>query len=138
MRDLKTGMGEFKANGRTYKFDLLPPMEAIDFGSRVLKVAGGALVSVCGEGEVKYEAIAKALGTVDASELSALMKEALKRTYTPEQEPLSNEAVFHSWFNQHPNDLFIAGMLSVFEQVKDFFPSGLSTAVQNSTQRHQE
>lgn len=32
MRDLKSGMGEFKVNGRTYKFDLLPPMEAIDFG----------------------------------------------------------------------------------------------------------
>ena len=43
MRDLKSGMGEFKVNGRTYKFDLLPPMEAIDFGSRVLKAAGGAL-----------------------------------------------------------------------------------------------
>ena len=37
MRDLKSGMGEFKVNGRTYKFDLLPPMEAIDFGSRVLR-----------------------------------------------------------------------------------------------------
>ena len=61
MRDLKSGMGEFKVNGRTYKFDLLPPMEAIDFGSRVLKAAGGALVSICGEGEVHYDAIAKAL-----------------------------------------------------------------------------
>ena len=108
MRDLKSGMGEFKVNGRTYKFDLLPPMEAIDFGSRVLKAAGGALVSICGEGEVHYDAIAKALSVVEASELSALMKEALKRSYTPEQEPLSNEAVFHSWFNQNPQDLFVA------------------------------
>ena len=133
MRDLKSGMGECKVNGRTYKFDLRPPMEAIDLGSRVLKAAGGALVSSCGEGEVHYDAIAKALSVVEASELSALMKEALKRSYTPEQEPLSNEAVFHSWFNQNPQDLFVAGALAVFEQVRDFFPSGLSTAVRNST-----
>ena len=133
MRDLKSGMGEFKVNGRMNKLDLLPPMEAIDFGSRVLKAAGGALVSICGEGEVHYDAIAKALSVVEASELSALMKEALKRSYTPEQEPLSNEAVFHSWFNQNPQDLFVAGALAVFEQVRDFFPSGLSTAVRNST-----
>jgi hypothetical protein len=128
MRDIKSGMGDFVVNGRTYKFDLLPPMEAIDFGSRVLKAAGGALISVCGEGPTDYKGIAEALSTVEPAELSAIMKEALGRTYTPEQEPLRNEAVFNSWFNRNPQDLFTAGAMAVFEQVRDFFPFGQNTA----------
>lgn len=134
MRNAKTGMSEFKVNGRTYKFDILTPMDAISFGSRVLKAAGGALLSICGEASsVNYKAIADALSSVDPEELSSLMREALNRVYTPEQEPLKNEAVFNAWFNKYPEDLFVAGVMAVFEQVRDFFPFGLSTLKPDSS-----
>lgn len=118
------GLGSFKVGTHEYRFELLPPLEVIAFGNRVIRTAGGAIAGLLlNRSELTAENITKVLSGIDAGDLSALMKEALARCYTPTNLSLADDANFNSWFSEHPEEMFQAGIQAVYNQVKDFFPN---------------
>lgn len=132
-----TNMAFITVGGNRYPIDKLNPLDAIDFGSRVAAVVmptlGGLVGAVDGlngdpanmklDGKIFREAF---IG-YKSEETAALMKDALAQCYTPQNEPLNNQAVFNAWFQEHPGDLFQLGAMAVYELVKDFFPSHAAT-----------
>ncbi len=63
------------------------------------------------------------LATLDGTKIFVMQEKALSRCYTPENEPLSNQAVFNRWFKEHPGDMHLLSWKAIFMLVKDFFPS---------------
>lgn len=124
---MRNDLGKFEVEGETYKFRNLSPFEGLDFGARVAKLVAPALMGL-GTGATVGD-IVKGLGSMDNTEMTALMKEALGKCYTPESEALDNEAVFNKWFGDHPTHLFQAGVLAVYHLTKPFFPNNLLTGL---------
>lgn len=135
-----TGIGSFVVGNHTYKYEELPPIEALRFGAVVTKAIGPAL-AVLGEAAVAattahttkdiLAAFGPALGMVDEDKLLELIKASLQHVYTPQNECLGNEAAFNTWFRANKEDLFPVGLLSLYHLTKDFFPKALATAVQS-------
>lgn len=118
------GLSSFAVDGQTYRFELMPPLECMAFGTRVLKAAGGLITTLFADGEkLTPELVQKSLSVLDPVELSLLMREALSKCYTPTGASLSDETQFNQWFMEHPEQMFIAGVHAIYNQVKDFFPS---------------
>lgn len=118
------GLGSFTVGTTVYKFEMLPPLECMAFGSRVLKTAGGLITTLFAEGQaLSADLVQRSLSTLDPVELSSLMREALSRCYTPSGLALADETNFNQWFNDHPEQMFQAGVQAVYHQVKDFFPN---------------
>lgn len=124
---MKNDLGKFEVEDAVYKFRHLSPMEGLEFGSRVAKLIAPTLMGL-GNG-AKVADIVKGLSAVDSSEMTDLIKEALGHCYTPESEALDNEAVFNHWFGEHPDHLFTAGVLAVYNLAKPFFPNKLLTGL---------
>lgn len=133
-----TGIGTFTVGSHAYKFEELAPTDALRFGVKVTKSLGPALAKL---GEAATNAAGKtdpkelvaafgpALGMVDDAVLEELLRTAMQRVYTPQNESLSNEAVFNAWFREHKEDLFPVGLYALYHLTKDFFPKALATAV---------
>ena len=103
-------------NGKRYPIDLFNPMEAITFGGRAMAVLGPLLA-------VKNEdTLAAAVTKIDGEAGARLMTEALQRCYTPQNERLSDMAVFNSYFRKNPKDMFPLGLEALKRLVDDFFP----------------
>lgn len=132
-----------------YAMDLLNPIEAIGWGNRALSLFGPSLgkifesIDFKGMEELELDKtglaglaaklqglIGKTLascGELKSEEVSAMMNEAIKRCYTPQNEPLGDEAVFNRWFREHPGDLYPLGCMALVHLVKGFFPKQLVT-----------
>lgn len=136
---VNSGIKTFKVGKSVYSVEVLSPMEAIDFGFRVAAIAAplmtfGATTEALhvknGEGTVALtQELVKALGAMNPKDVAELAREGLSHCFTPNNEPLSNPATFNSWFQEHPDELYVAGIQAVVSLVKDFFPQGLFTNV---------
>ena len=65
----------------------------------------------------------EACGMLKDKEAAAMMREAIQRCYTPDNESLSDMAVFTSHFRDYPQDKFALGAFAMVRLVRDFFPS---------------
>lgn len=122
---MNTELNKFMVNDHEYKYRGLNPFDALDFGSRVAKLLAPALASGMNVGE----ALVNASKSVDSKEIASLLKEALGYCYTPEKEALDNEATFNKWFNEHPDELFEAGIKAVYSLVNPFLPRVINTVI---------
>lgn len=133
-----------------YAMDLLNPIEAIAWGNQALSLFGPSLGKIfesidfksmedidldkqglAGLANKLQAIIAKTLascGELKSDEVSKMMNEAIKRCYTPQNEPLGDEAVFNRWFREHPGDLYPLGCMALVHLVKVFFPKQLVTS----------
>jgi len=113
-----------------YAIDKLPPFQAIEWGNRILSVLGptigGVMEAISDDGN-PAAAFQGAFGQYKSAEASQIMRDAMKRCYTPQNESLGNEAVFNSWFREHSGDLFHLGVMAVWELTRDFLPKQLIT-----------
>lgn len=105
---------KIEINGRIYTADPLAPLEALDWGPRLAKELGGVLLK-------------QDLAGLNTPAVTALMKEAIARCWTPENQKLSEPAVFNAWFSRHPEDLLVLGARAAVEVGRDFLPSQLAT-----------
>lgn len=105
-------------NGNTYTAEPLNPHEAIGWANRLIPVVGPVLTD-------------KSLDKWNGPEASRLMQEAVARCWTPENEKLSEQAVFNRWFQKHPRDLIELGARAAFEVARDFLPEALHTALES-------
>lgn len=139
-------------NGRRYAIDLLNPLDAITWGSRVMTLIGPVFSVVVdssdlrklvvglftgkkelGDGqdlEETVETLAPALssafaacGKIETAALNKIFTQAIRQCYTPKNEPLSNMDVFNRHFREYPKDLFMLGVMASYRLVRDFFPS---------------
>ena len=136
--------------GNRYAVELLNPIDAISWGNRALALFGPSLGKIVGSidfdkiqsidlitmglAEVagKLQGLVSmafaSCGELKSDAVTALMTEAIQRCYTPQNEALSDMAVFNRWFREHPGDLYPLGVMALVHLVKDFFPSRLVTA----------
>ena len=136
--------------GKRYAVDLLNPIDAIAWGNRALALFGPSLgkivnsiefdtiqgidlatmgaVEVMGKLQGLVAMALASCGELKSGEVTELMTEAIKRCYTPQNEALSDMALFNRWFRENPGDLYPLGVMALVHLVKDFFPSQLVTA----------
>lgn len=91
--------------GRRYGINLLAPLEALEWTTRFMTIQG----------------------TKDSTVLNGMLKDALARCYTPENEELKNQVVFNSWFRKHPEDMLTLGMQAAHRLAQDFLPKAPDT-----------
>lgn len=135
-----TALGKFSSGHYTYSYEILMPLDALAFGARVFKLAGGgiaALIAAKNQGTELdsgslFQTFAEALRSIDEDKLSQLMTESIQRCYTPENQALSDALVFQRWFRDHPEELYPVGVLAIYNLVKDFFPLSLVTTPSGS------
>lgn len=125
-----SGLIRIKIDERVYAVQHFNPMEGMEFGTKLLSIispALGGIIEATKEGgdpaKVGVE-ISKALKDPD---LTPMLKQALGQCFTPENESLSDEAVFNTYFSKHPGDMFQLGGQAAYMLVKDFFPSQLAS-----------
>lgn len=133
-----------------YTVEKLNPMDAFDWGPRALALFGPSLGNILSsvdmdaltELDFKNMGLAElaakvqqlvastmtSCGELKCTEVSAMLRDAVQRCYTPQNESLADMAVFNSWFREHPGDLFPLGAMALVQLVKDFFPSQLAIA----------
>lgn len=127
----------FSIDGSTYRLNSMNPRDAIRFGARCIKAFGATLSALAEEsgGNMQEKAIkglTSAISSMDDALITELMNEALSYCITPQNEELSDEAVFNQWFLAHPDHLFHAAAMAIFHLAKDFFPKTLATRLKNS------
>lgn len=134
-----------------YALEKLNPMDAFEWGPRALALFGPSLgkilesvnmdaltgldfksmslADVAGKVQSLVASTMTSCGELKCAEVSAMLRDAVQRCYTPENESLADMAVFNRWFRDHPGDLFPLGALALVHLVKDFFPSQLVTGL---------
>lgn len=125
-----TGIGEFIVEDRVYKYTKLAPIDALRFGTEVLKALGPGLIQLATKYQLKdkttvgeaLDIISPALETLEPDRLQPLLTTAFAHVYTSSNECLGDEASFNSWFQQYPSDLFRVGVTALYYLAKDFFP----------------
>lgn len=127
----------FSINGSTYRLKSMNPRDAIRFGARCIKAFGATLSALTEEsgGKVQENVIkglTAAISSIDDALITDLINESLSYCITPQNEELSDEAVFNQWFLAHPDHLFHAAAMAIFHLAKDFFPKTLATRLKNS------
>lgn len=129
-------MGDYETlevNGKTYYVQPLSPLEAVDWAAETTAVVGPMIGSLTSEKGVR-ESIATALSNFNDKQAAGLLKKALARCVTPENKPLSNDAVFAEWFGRTENkgDLLFLGGQAAYVLVRDFFPLDVVTKLLDS------
>ncbi|MDL2317123.1 hypothetical protein LJC59_08640 [Desulfovibrio sp. OttesenSCG-928-A18] len=127
-------LGFITVNDNRYPIDKLNPLEAIAFGNRVMAVVGPLLRAML-DASMQKSCLSRffdGLFTNYPSELwTGIMNDALRRCYTPHNEPLHNQAIFNEWFRRYPGDLFELGLMGVYSLAADFFPRPLAIQASN-------
>lgn len=62
----------------------------------------------------------KFFAALGAPEAATLLRNALDRCRTPEDEPLRDKDVFRAWFEKHPADLYELALRAVYELVREY------------------
>lgn len=126
---MNLGIGKVKIGDNVYSLAALAPIEALRFGTECAKVLGPALVQFLSRysGEEMtlkdlLTQIGPALESLDPDRLLTLLNTVYTHTFTPTNENLGDEAVFNSWFQEHPADMFQVGFQVLYALAKDFFP----------------
>lgn len=118
-----TGIAYITVGGNRYAIEKLAPLEAVTWGNRVFALIAPALGDLFDDSVSRSAGFRAVFSAYDSEAVSRLMTDALRHCYTPGNEPLSNEAVFNTWFRAHPGDLYELGLLAVWELARDFLPS---------------
>ena len=121
---------KIKIDDRIYCVRKLSPMEAIDYGLKVATVISPALsglVEITRESGDQSKALDGLSGALKGGEAGAILKEALRQCFTPENENLADEVTFNRWFQKYPGDMFVLASRAVWDLVKDFLPPMLIT-----------
>ena len=120
-------MGELiriKIEDRVYPCQRFNPMDGMEYGAKIAGLIAPVFTSLSGDNT--KDGIA-ALSTLSRDPLlTPMLKQALGQCFTPQNESLGNEAVFNSWFQKHPGDMFELGIKAVWALVEDFLPSPLA------------
>lgn len=125
------GLKSFSIDGMTYRLKTMNPRDAIQFGARVIKAFGPTLAALAAESgnstEKMMSGLASAVSSLDNTLAAEVFSEALSYCITPQNQELSDEAVFNQWFIDHPDHLFQVAGLAIFHLSKDFFPKTPAT-----------
>lgn len=128
------GFSTVEVGGSRYSVQKMNPMDALDFGVRVMTVVSPALGGIMeavkegGSAERDLPAFFSSLqSALSGGNAAAILKEALRRCFTPQNEGLADDVVFDKWFREHPGDMFPLAARAVWELVKDFLPPTLIT-----------
>lgn len=135
-------LGSFTYNDIEYRYEVLPPVQALVYGARVTKVIGGALGAIAdamaNKKSVNFSVI---FTSTDPLELADLTKEALSRCSVQKDGrwcSLADDAFMNAYFQEHTEDLYMAGLSALWYQTKPFFPRGLRTQLEGLALKAQE
>ena len=117
----------FTIGKNIYKVEPYSPKEAIPFGLKVIKTLGPLLGKLTAKGtaEERISRVIGEAGNLNEEMVDNLLTAAYKRVYTPNNEPMDNEANFNAWFKDHKSELFECGFRAILLLAEDFLPDGL-------------
>lgn len=135
-------LGSFVYNGIEYRYEVLPPVQALAYGARVTKVVGGALGAIADAMTNKKSLnLSTVFASTDPLELADLVKESLVKCSVQDSgrwREFSDEAFLNAYFQEHSEDLYMVGLSALWYQAKPFFPRGLRTRLEGLAQQAKE
>jgi hypothetical protein len=116
-------------NERIYMLERFNPMQGLEYSAQLLSVVGPALggLAAAGQQASAVQVFSSLTMALKGPECAELLKTALRRCKTPQNESLENMAAFELWFSQHPEDMFELGAVAMVKLVSPFLPQRLRT-----------
>lgn len=119
-----------KIEDRIYAVQRFNPLEGMEYGAAIAAVLSpslGASIGAAQEKDYAKTAMVALSAALKEPNIAPLLKRALGQCFTPQNESLSDEAVFNQYFMKFPQDMFELGVQAAWVLVKDFFPNRLRT-----------
>lgn len=129
--ECQSRLERIKIENRVYFLNKFDPLSGFEYGLKLLSLFGPNINSIF---ELQhhpgrfYLSLVKALGH---DESAKLMKQALGRCLSPENEALDDPGVSNRWFARHPGDMYELAGQAIWHLVKDFFLPAASTAAKS-------
>lgn len=123
-----------KIEDQVYICNRLNPLDALDFGMKVVSLVGPVLqgvIEATKEDGVAEKAILHIGKALKDKEVVPVLRQAIGQCFTSDNQALSDEVTFNKWFMQYPGHLFHLGALAVYHLARPFIPQQVATMLES-------
>ena len=120
----------FTVNGNQYQVRAMTADAAYRFGLKVGALVAPILPAIgaaAGQGGASVILAALQSLTIDPDKLAAISEEARSQIILPDNRQ-ANSVTWNAWFDDHPDEMYQANLLAIWNLVSDFLPPSLRTA----------